>query len=147
MEMKNMITKVARNLGKIVDSYLRLVRRFPLRAIRAESEYDAAIAVLIPLTGREGGLDQGELEYLRALAVLVGEYERVRYAVKAKTLDPVDLLKFLMRENALSVNDVGGIIGSQPAASMILGGRREISKEAAKKLAGRFGLGVGAFIG
>ena len=51
-----MITRIAR---KTVDSYLQLVRRFPLRAIRTESEYDAAMAVLVPLAGRDNQLDTG----------------------------------------------------------------------------------------
>ncbi|MFI5380474.1 MAG: type II toxin-antitoxin system HigA family antitoxin [Tepidisphaerales bacterium] len=100
----------------------------------------------MPLSGRDNQLDHGELEYLHALSVLVGEYERERYPIKARTLDPVGLLRFLMRENSMSVNDLGKIIGSQSAASMILNGKREVSKQIAKKLAGRFGLDVGAFI-
>jgi HTH-type transcriptional regulator/antitoxin HigA len=137
---------IAKTTRKTVDSYLHLVHQFPLRAIRTEPEYDAAMEVLIPLAGRDNQLDQGELEYLNALSVLVGEYERERYPLKAKTLAPAGLLGFLMQENSMSVNDVGKVIGSQSAASMILSGKREISKETAKKLATHFGLGVGAFI-
>jgi HTH-type transcriptional regulator / antitoxin HigA len=143
MEGSNMI---AANARKTADSYLKLVRRCPLRAIRSDTEYDAAIRIMIPLAGRDSRLDKGELEYLRALAVLVGEYERERYPLKAKTLGPVELLRFLMRESMATINDIGRIIGSQSAASMILNEKREISKDQAKKLAAYFGLDVGAFI-
>ena len=51
-----------------------------------------------------------------------------------------------MRENALTVADIGRIIGSQSGASMIFNGRRGISKEVAAKLAAHFGLSIAAFI-
>jgi HTH-type transcriptional regulator/antitoxin HigA len=51
-----------------------------------------------------------------------------------------------MEEGGLSINDVGKIIGSQSAASMIVNGKRAISKTQAKRLAERFRLDAGAFI-
>jgi HTH-type transcriptional regulator/antitoxin HigA len=138
-----MITKSTFKAG---DSYLKLVQKFPLRAIRSEPAYDAAIEVLIPLTAQDEQLDKGEMEYLQVLAVLVGEYEREHYRIKSKNLAPLELLKFLIGEAGLSINDVGAILGSQSVASMILNGKREISKENAKRLAAHFNLNVGAFI-
>lgn len=137
---------IATGSGKALDSYLHLVRRFPLRAIRTEGAHNAAVQMVIALSGRDSELDQGEVEYLSALAVLVGEYERERYAIKSRKIAPLPLLKFLMRENGLGVGDLARILGSQSAASMLLNGRRAISKEAARKLASHFGLEIGAFI-
>jgi len=70
-----MIVKAAR---RPADSYLRLVRRCPLRELRNDGEYDAAVRLLARLTGRDIRLDPGERDYVRALSVLVDQYERER---------------------------------------------------------------------
>lgn len=137
---------IAKPPRRPAESYIRLVRRFPLREIRGDTEYDAALRLLARLTGRDAHLDHGERDYARALSVLVGQYERDRYSFKARSLDPLGLLKFLMRENAMTVADLGRIIGTQSGASMIFNGRRGISKDVAGKLAAHFGLSIAAFV-
>ncbi|MGH7213579.1 MAG: hypothetical protein ACREIT_02265 [Tepidisphaeraceae bacterium] len=56
------------------------------------------------------------------------------------------MLKHLMDANGLKPMDLGRIIDSQSAASMILGAKREISKSQAKALAAHFGVDAGLFI-
>jgi antitoxin component HigA of HigAB toxin-antitoxin module len=46
----------------------------------------------------------------------------------------------------MTTADLGHIIGSQPYASTILAGKRQISKDNAKKLGERFKVGAGLFI-
>ena len=61
-------------------------------------------------------------------------------------LTPVQRLKYLMRESSLTRADLGRLLGSSGLASMILDGKRPISKTTAKILGKRFGLNPGAFI-
>ena len=69
---KAMKTKTKKQSGR--DSYLKLIKQFPLRLIRNERQLDAAIAVLDGLLDRYP-LAGGEKEYFDVLADLIEKYE------------------------------------------------------------------------
>jgi HTH-type transcriptional regulator / antitoxin HigA len=56
------------------------------------------------------------------------------------------MLKHLMEANDMTTADLGRLLGNSGLASMILHGKRAISKANAKVLGKRFGLNPGAFI-
>ena len=129
----------------VKGSYLEMVvKRFPLRPIRNEQEYDDATAVAQDLFLRK--LDAGEQEYLDALTTFISAYEDKHYDFDTSGKSPLDILRHLMDANEMKPADLAGIIGSQPAASMILTGRRSISKTQAKRLAERFHVDAGLFL-
>ena len=74
-------------------SYKSLSDQFPLRPLRSGPEYDAATTVLHRLVLREDSLDEGELDYLETLELLIEAYEDEHYAADASR-DPVAALKF-----------------------------------------------------
>ena len=128
------------------DSYLQCVIRFPLKAIKSEREHDRAADQIGRLMIR-GNLDEGELQYVEALAELIGHYEdHAGHRIKVSNRDPIELLKFLMNEHKMSVSALGKIIGSQGVASEVLSGRRELSKAHIRKLANHFRVEPGLFI-
>ncbi len=128
----------------IADDYLRLIQRFALKRITSDAQNNAALEVTDTLMGRED-LSPGQRDYLSALATLIADYE-TRTLPPREKVTPVELLKHLMAENKMNATALGKIVGSQPAASMILSGKRAISKAQAKRLAVRFRLDAGAFI-
>ena len=129
------------------DSYLRLVRAFPLRPLRNEREYDAAVKIMNRLAIRdEGTLDAGEQDYLDAITTFVAAYDEQHYPIDTSDVKPLELLTGLMEQRGMSVSDLGRVIGSQPAASMIVNGKRGISRSQAKAIAAHFGIDAGAFI-
>lgn len=134
-------TKRGYRLGK---SYLDLLKRFPLLKIRSEKEYDRATAVAQDLMGREG-LNEDQSRYLDTIITLISAYE-AKDDLDQDALAPLVALKTLMDANEMTAADLGRVIGSQPYASMILAGKRQISKDNAKKLAGRFKVDAGLFI-
>ncbi|MDB5171353.1 MAG: putative transcription regulator containing domain [Phycisphaerales bacterium] len=128
------------------DSYFELVRLFPLRPIRDAQEYDAAVAVMNQLAVRdEETLDQGEQDYLDAISTFVGVYDAQNFNL-TELVTPLSALKHLMDANEMSIADLGRVIESQSAASMIFNGKRAISKSQAKALAGRFKVDAGLFL-
>ncbi len=114
---------------RALPSYLKLVRKFPLRVIESESQYDAAIAVIEPLAIRgEKGLDEGEADYLYALTSLVETYENEHYPIGPDRLKPNERLKWLADESRLSQAKLAKLLGvSQPLVSLILLGKRELT--------------------
>jgi antitoxin component HigA of HigAB toxin-antitoxin module len=126
--------------GRRRDAYLELVRAFPLRSIRTEAEAAAAGETVkrILLSKSDAQRDQGELDYLDALGDLILRYQSVRGRPALPARTPLGMLKHLMGERHMTVNDLGKVIGSQPAASMILSGKRSLSKAHVVKLGAHF---------
>jgi HTH-type transcriptional regulator/antitoxin HigA len=135
-------TKQGYRLGK---SYLDLLKRFPLLSIRSEEEYDRATAVAQTLMGRDD-LNSDQARYLDTLITLISAYEAKEYDLDRDEITPLQALNTLLDANGMAVADLGRVIGSQSYASMILSGKRAISKDSAKKLAERFKVDAGLFV-
>jgi antitoxin component HigA of HigAB toxin-antitoxin module len=121
------------------DGYLDLIRQFPLRSIRSETDYEGAGLILNRLLGREfPPLSQGEEQYLNALVELSLAYEGRAHKLGGKKVLPRDIARHLMEENNMNTEALGRVLGSQTAASLFLNGKRSLSKANIFKLAERF---------
>jgi HTH-type transcriptional regulator/antitoxin HigA len=120
----------------VSDSYLALIREFPLRPLRSEADLDAAIAMTHKLIDRKDR-DAGENDYLEVLAGLIHEYEAETNPLPE--LDPVAALRFLIEENELTQAQLAEQTGlAVTTISEILNGRRSFSPKTRKALAERF---------
>ncbi len=108
------------------DGYLKLVKAFPLRPIRSESELDRAIEVIDSLCARDD-LDQGQEDYLDVLGDLVHKYES-----EYDPIEPVpdaDLVRFLLDSNSMTQTELAQRSGvAESTISEILAGRRKLSR-------------------
>jgi HTH-type transcriptional regulator/antitoxin HigA len=95
----------------------------------------------------EKQMNAGERDYVEALTMLIQRFEDARRRSALPKLAPIDRLKFLMEQRRMSVGDLGRVIGSQPSASLILRGRREMSKGQILKLARYFAVSPALFMG
>jgi HTH-type transcriptional regulator / antitoxin HigA len=132
------------------DDYLNLIRSFPLRPIRTRSEHQNAISVLLPLaakaTVKPRSMTSGEEDYYLVLVDLVHQYESpIRRAV-ANGATPLSRLKHLMDAANMKSKDLAVVIGTRSGASMILSGKRPVSRTQAKMIAERFGVDAGMFL-
>ncbi len=134
----------SRKTGHLRDTYMELVRRFPLKTIKNDDEHEKAANMISEIMGRD--LDSGTGDYLDALLVLVNKYEDEHHAID-ETMTPQQALRSLMESNSLSQADIGRIIGSESAVSMFLKGDRDLSKTQIKKLADRFKVDASLFFG
>src|SRR5262249_44216273 len=125
------------------STYLKLVRLFPLRSIRDDTELDAAQAVLDDLLRQE--LDEGGQDYFDALTDLIETYEKAAHPIPDAS--EADVLRLLMEANNLSQPQLAKEVGiSQSTLSAILTGKRELRKEHIVKLAKRFNVSPAAFL-
>jgi HTH-type transcriptional regulator / antitoxin HigA len=122
-----------------------LSRRRP-HAITTKRAYDSAMRESKVFTMRAELRSTAETEYFRVLYVLVEDYERRAGADRWQKLEPLDALRELMELKSISQARVAEALGDRAAASSILSGRRQISKNQARKLAGLFGVDAGIFI-
>jgi HTH-type transcriptional regulator/antitoxin HigA len=138
-------SKIAMARAAAEDSYLALVRRFPLRLIRTKAQHQQALMVIDELMSKGERRDTGESEYLETLARLLADYERETLERVAAKTDPVDVLRLLMDARKTRRIDLGKLIGKS-TATMVLKGDRELSKSHIRTLADYFGVSPALFI-
>jgi HTH-type transcriptional regulator/antitoxin HigA len=132
--------------GRPTPAYLALIDVFPLRPLRSERDYDAAVAVLDTLAVRsESSLDPGEQDYFDTLTMLVEAYDLDYHDVDTEQREPLTMLKYLMQESGMSQTDLGRLLGNRALASVILNGHRHLSKAPICKLADHFKLSPALF--
>ena len=129
-------------------SYLALLRAFPLRPIRSVKEYEAAAAVLDRLAVRDNDdLDAGERDYLGTLELLIEAYDDAHVRIDAKARTPLEWLRALMKSSGTTAADLQKVLGlSQSAVSLMLHGKRGISKPSIAKLAAHFRVEPSVFV-
>lgn len=127
---------------QVLPSYLKLVRKLPLRVIHTESQCDSAIEMIQSLAIRgEENLNRGEADYLDALSSLVESYEATHHPIGPDGLRPHERLKWLADESKLSQTKLAKILGvGQPLASLILSGKRELTVSHIRSLSEYFHL-------
>jgi HTH-type transcriptional regulator/antitoxin HigA len=96
-------------------------------------------------TYEEGTLPRGEQDYLDGLTVFIEDYDR-RHPVDLPEVTPLAMLKHLMEEREMNISDLGRVIGSQSNASLILSGKRSISKRVMRLLSEHFGVEPVVFV-
>jgi HTH-type transcriptional regulator/antitoxin HigA len=130
----------------IGDSYLALILKHPLKAIKTQADYNAASAVLDKLALRDD-LDAGQEQYLDALEVLITAYDDRHAPVSPDRRTPLQRLIALLQSSQTTPAQLQSILdSSQSMVSMILSGQRQLSKKAIAKLASHFRIEPGYFL-
>ncbi len=122
--------------GKGRDSYLQLVRMFPLAVIRSDEHLAAAQEIMDRLLV-QGKLDAGEMMYLDALSDLVASYEDEHHAIPPAS--DADMLRHLMEVRGVSQTQVSREAGiAKSTVSEVLSGKRPFSRRMIRALADYF---------
>src|SRR5262249_8694672 len=113
-----------------------LVRRFPLRPIRSESELDRATAVIDSLIDRPS-LSADQKDYLHVLSDLVEAYEEEHYPIRQVSDDR--MLRHLIEVRGVSQTEVAKGTGiANSTISAVLKGTRHLTREQIGQLAKYF---------
>src|ERR1041384_3497544 len=97
----------------VADDYLELVRRFPLRPIRNEADYDRAVAIHGGLAARAeaGGISSGENDYLDMLVRIIRDYDEQHSSIlkemAGRKPTPIEMLRYLMEEHDMNTVSLG----------------------------------------
>jgi HTH-type transcriptional regulator/antitoxin HigA len=105
------------------------------KRIETDEEMEQFIEIMEPLSRAiEHGKATPEEKTLHSLlSMLVKEYDDRAYPLPAG--DPIGLLRFLMEQRNLSATDLTPVFGARSIASLVLNGKRELSKTHIRKLA------------
>jgi HTH-type transcriptional regulator / antitoxin HigA len=117
--------------------YLELVQSLPLCIIEDKKYYEHALAVMKQLAIKDNWMSKGERQYFKVLSLLVGHYENEHF--KIANIAPQDILRSLMSDHRLTQSAVAEIAGEYESnISAHLAGKRNLTKQAAKRLGEHF---------
>jgi HTH-type transcriptional regulator/antitoxin HigA len=129
-----------RLIGKGGDSYLALVRAFPLASIKSDEHLKEAQIVMDRVLAK-GGLDEGETTYLDALSDLVATYEDDHHAIEPAS--DADMLCHLLEMKNISQAQLSRDTAiSRSSISEVLAGKKPFSRQMIRKLADYFKVDV-----
>lgn len=135
-----MSTKIA---GTVRDSYLKLVRKFPLSPVKNEEDRRAAQGVMDDILAK-GRLSKGELAYLDTLSELVLAYEHVHHPIPAPS--DAAMLRHLMEAKGVTQMQLYQATKiSLSTISEILSGKRHFTKGTIAAFAAYFHVDKGLF--
>lgn len=126
---------------------LRLIPR-PIDNRKMHGIYSKILTMLMEAV-EEGFFDRHIQEkhavetYIRSVAHFLQEYETKEFPRGKVT--PEDMLHFLMEQHDLTQNDLAEELGGQPAASMILNGKRKLNRDQIERLSRRFSIKPATF--
>ena len=113
-----------------------------LKPIRAETDYEAALAELERLWGAKANTPDGDR--LDVLATLIDAYETEHYPMDPP--DPIDAIKFRMEQQGLTRKDLEPLIGSRTRVAEVLNRKRSLSISMIRRLHDRLGISAEVLI-
>ena len=114
----------------------------PIKAIRTEEDYRAALKQIEGLMNAEADTPEGDL--LDILVTLVEAYERKAYPVEEA--DPVEVIKFYTEQNGLDPKDLVPLIGHRNRVYEILNHKRPLTLRMIRNLHEAFGISADVLI-
>jgi HTH-type transcriptional regulator/antitoxin HigA len=112
---------------------------------RTEKENERLLGEIEKLIAKgEKNLSPEEDALLELLTHLVESFEKSAYPREKSS--PAELVAFLLEQRGLSPSDLWSVLGSKGRVSELLSGKREVSKDQAKKLGEFFHISPAAFI-
>jgi HTH-type transcriptional regulator/antitoxin HigA len=127
-----------------VMEYRQLIAEVPPKIIHTEEENRYYLKKLEQLNGRWTELTQAERDLHDTLEVLVEDFEKKTYKIRAAT--PIKAIKELMAANDLKQKDLIGVFETASVASEVLMGKRALTTGHIRRLSKRFNVSPAIFL-
>lgn len=112
------------------------------RLLKTKTEYKAALERMDKIF--DAVPPSKEFYELELLLLLIKDYEDKHFSIPIP--DPIDAIKYKMKELGLKYHDLEPIIGSKGHVSSVLSGKREITLKMAQGLHKKLGIPSEVFI-
>lgn len=119
-----------------------MIHRGAPRVIHSDKQLAEYTAALFELTGKKKTTPD-EDEAIELLTLLIERYEADRFPVPAA--DPVGVLRFLMEKHHLSQKDLVPEFGAESTVSLVLSGKRNMTRDHIARLSERFHVSPSVF--
>ena len=131
-------------MSTVLANPTEMIRRGAPRLIHSDEELAKYTEELFKLTAKSRPT-LAEEEAIELLTLLIERYESERYPVPQA--DPIDVLRFLLEQNALSQRDIAAELGSESTVSLVLAGKRRLNRDHIARLSRRFHVSPSLFFG
>ena len=112
-----------------------MIRRGAPHLIHSDQELAKYTEALFKLTAKSAPTPEEE-EAIELLTLLIERYEAERYPVP--DAGPIDVLRYLLDQNGLSQRDIAAELGSESTVSLVLSGKRRLTRDHIARLSQRF---------
>jgi antitoxin component HigA of HigAB toxin-antitoxin module len=136
----------ATTFANVAETYMDLIKEFPLRRIKSAAEYAKAVKLVLQLSASSA--DRGAAEYLDVLVDLVADYKkRAGLKFDTSTVSAAELVLHRIERRKMSVNALARQIGiPQSNLSEMLSGKRGWSKAAIRGLSASLNIRAERFL-
>jgi HTH-type transcriptional regulator/antitoxin HigA len=126
--------------------YAKLLANTLPKRIETDSEFDRFVETAETLARAisHGKATREEVALHSLLATLIKEYDDRAYPIPPG--DPIRILRYLMDQRGLRASDLTPVFGARSIASLVLNGKRELSKTHIRKLSGFFRVSPALFL-
>ncbi len=132
-------------LSDLPTNYAELVALYPPRPLRDAIDAENVEEIVMAMAGHKLSADQED--YLALLSDLLLKYQEERSRPWRDRRSPLQRLTYLLDQSGTTPTQLTKILKcSQPLVSLVLSGRRDLSKENIKRLAAHFKLDAGYFL-
>ncbi|WP_309679196.1 transcriptional regulator [Polaromonas sp.] len=114
--------------------------RYPIRPIRTDADYRAALALVAPYFDNEPEIDSDAGAHFEAMVTLIEAYEAKHYPMSPP--DPIEAILFRMEQQGLKPKDLEPMIGQMNRVYEVLNGKRKLTLAMVWRL--HTGLGIPA---
>jgi HTH-type transcriptional regulator/antitoxin HigA len=119
-----------------------MIRRGAPHVIHSDAELEEYTQALFELTAETDPTREQE-EAIELLTLLIERYETDHYPVPKA--DPAEVLRFLIEQNGLSQRDLVPELGAESTVSLVLTGKRKLTREHIERLSQRFHVSPAVF--
>jgi len=121
---------------------VEMIRNGAPHLIHSDEELAKYTQVLFELTSKPRRTRHEE-EAIELLSLLIDRYESERYPIPDAS--PADVLRFLLAQNGLSQRDIAAELGGEATVSLVLSGKRSLTREHIARLSRRFRVSPAVF--
>ena len=140
----NLNLNASRERQQLISAWTLIKNATGIGPIRSQADYEAMRTLADQLVDQvDAQVGHPLSDLLDVVLELMESWEDDNIRVQEQS--PKDMLSYLIKANGLKQTDLANIV-SQGTLSNILRGKREISKQLAKKLAKRFSVNVSVFL-
>ena len=127
--------------------YQGLVRLLAPRPIHDRIDAAHVEEIVMAMAGFEEQMTADQQDYLELLTDLLYRYQQIHDPFPPRASAPLERLKYIMETSGTTAKDLERLLGcSQTMVSLILNGKRDLSKRNVVVLAQRFGVEPGYFL-
>jgi HTH-type transcriptional regulator/antitoxin HigA len=122
-------------MSTIVADPTEMIRQGAPHLIHSDEQLAAYTQALFDLTAKPRPT-RHEQEAIALLTLLIEQYESQHSPIP--DADPIDVLRFLLDQNGLTQRDIVPELGSETTVSLILSGKRQLTRDQIARLSQRF---------